>query len=122
MKAARVQLHSFLNLALERGARSTSHLIALCRGKEPWCPLDRRPGGPQSQSACFGKNKNLSPLLGITPRWSSLYPSCYTKIPGPQYNFNLNFNLFTLNPEQVNTSDVEQVKKIYIQQLLVKYN
>lgn len=83
MKAAQVQHHPFLNLALEGSARSTSHPIALCPGKEPQYPLDRRLGGPQSQSACFGKKKNFSPLLGITPRRSSLCHSCYTKIPGP---------------------------------------
>ena len=85
MKAAHVQLNLFLILAPDRGARSTSHPIALCPRNEPWYPLDRRVGGPHSQSAYFGKKKNLSTLLGIVPKPSSANHSCYTKctIPGP---------------------------------------
>jgi hypothetical protein len=51
-------------------------------GKSHWYPLDRRMGGPQSQSGCCGGNKNLLPLPGIEPRPSnlSLYQLSY---PGP---------------------------------------
>jgi len=40
---------------------------ALPPGKEPWYPLDRRLGGPQSQSGHGGKEKNSQPPLGIKP-------------------------------------------------------
>jgi len=39
-------------------------------GKRPWCPLDRRLGGPQSWSVCGGKEKEFLPLPGIE-LWSS---------------------------------------------------
>jgi hypothetical protein len=38
-------------------------LPALPWGKSPHNPLDRRLGGPQSQSGCYGKNKNLAPAI-----------------------------------------------------------
>jgi hypothetical protein len=31
------------------------------QGKNPWYPLDRRLGGPQSQSGGSGEEKNLNP-------------------------------------------------------------
>jgi hypothetical protein len=41
--------------------------------KSPWYPLDRRLGGPQSQSGCSGKEKTPTlPLLGIEPQSRSL--------------------------------------------------
>jgi hypothetical protein len=35
--------------------------------KSPWLPLDRRLGGPQSQSGCSGEEKNSQCLLGLKP-------------------------------------------------------
>jgi hypothetical protein len=40
---------------------------ALPLGKEPWYPLKRRLGGPQSRSGCGGEEKNSQPPLGIEP-------------------------------------------------------
>jgi hypothetical protein len=37
------------------------------QGKSPWYPLDRRLGGPQSQSGRGGEEKNSQPLLGLEP-------------------------------------------------------
>jgi hypothetical protein len=42
------------------------------RGMSPRYPLDRRLGGPQSQSGRYGKEKNPLLLPGIEPRSSSL--------------------------------------------------
>jgi hypothetical protein len=38
---------------------------ALPTGKEPWYPLDRRLGGPQSRSEHGGEKKNSQPLPGF---------------------------------------------------------
>jgi hypothetical protein len=35
------------------------------KGKSPWYPLDRRLGGPQSQSGHIGEEKNSQPLAGL---------------------------------------------------------
>jgi hypothetical protein len=40
-------------------------LAALPWEKSPQYPLNNRPGGPQSQSGCFGKEKNLFFLQGF---------------------------------------------------------
>jgi hypothetical protein len=40
-------------------------LVILPPGSHPWYTLDSRLGGPQSQSGCYGVEKNLLPLLGI---------------------------------------------------------
>jgi hypothetical protein len=37
------------------------------QGKNPWYPLDRKLGGPQSCSGHGGEEKNSQPLLGIKP-------------------------------------------------------
>jgi hypothetical protein len=37
------------------------------QGKSPWCPLDRRLGGPQSQYGCDGEEKNSQALPGFEP-------------------------------------------------------
>jgi len=37
------------------------------QGKSPWYPMDRRLGGPQSQSGHGGEEKNSQPPLGIKP-------------------------------------------------------
>jgi hypothetical protein len=51
--------------------------------KEPQYPLDRRLGGPQSQSAHCGNEKNLLALPEFEPRPSnpSLYQLNYTGSP-----------------------------------------
>jgi hypothetical protein len=35
------------------------------QGENPWYPLDRRLGGPQSRSGSDGKEKNSQPLPGL---------------------------------------------------------
>jgi hypothetical protein len=57
-----VQLHSFLNSALDGGNWSASRPGRYTLWKEPQCPLERRLGGPQSRSG-YGnmKEKNPSP-------------------------------------------------------------
>jgi hypothetical protein len=40
---------------------------ALPQGKNPWYPLDRRLGGPQSRSGRDGEEKNSQPPPGIEP-------------------------------------------------------
>jgi hypothetical protein len=40
---------------------------ALPPRKEPWYPLDRRLGGPQSRSGRGGEEKNSQPLPGLEP-------------------------------------------------------
>jgi hypothetical protein len=40
---------------------------ALPQGKSPWYPLDRTPGGIQSQSGCGGEEKNSQSLSGLEP-------------------------------------------------------
>jgi len=37
------------------------------QGKNPWYPLDRRLGVPQSQSGCVGEKKNSQSLPGLKP-------------------------------------------------------
>jgi hypothetical protein len=47
----RYSSYSFTTLALDGGERSASHPVALYTwGEDPRYPLDRRLGGPQSQS------------------------------------------------------------------------
>jgi hypothetical protein len=40
---------------------------ALTPGKNPWYPLARRLGGPQSRSGCGGEEKNSQLLPGLEP-------------------------------------------------------
>jgi hypothetical protein len=40
---------------------------ALTQGRSPWYALDRRLGGPQSQSGRGGEEKNSQPLPGLEP-------------------------------------------------------
>jgi len=40
---------------------------SLLQGKSPWYPLDRRLGGPQSQSGRDGEEKNSQLLPGLEP-------------------------------------------------------
>jgi hypothetical protein len=48
------------------------------QGKSPWYSLDRRLGGPQSQSGHGGKEKNSQPLPGLEPPIIQLAAQCYT--------------------------------------------
>jgi len=58
---------SFLTSLVDGGECSTSASAAL----PPWggeqCPLNRRLGGPQSQSGYFGEDKNILILPGTEP-------------------------------------------------------
>jgi hypothetical protein len=51
------------------------------RTNRPWYPLERRLGGPQSQSGCYGEEKNLGLARiwtpAIQPRSPSLYQLSY---------------------------------------------
>jgi len=47
------------------------------QGKSPWYPLDRRLGGPQSQSGCSGEEKNSQPLLELKPSIIQPIAQCY---------------------------------------------
>jgi len=47
------------------------------QGKNPWYPLDRRLGGPQSQSGHGGVEKNSQPLSGLEPLIIQLIAQCY---------------------------------------------
>jgi hypothetical protein len=60
-----VQLHVILNSVLDIGEWSASWPSHFTMGKEQWYPLERRLGGPQSQSGHGSKEKNSQPLLGI---------------------------------------------------------
>jgi len=42
-------------------------VVTLPQRKSPLYPVDRRPGGPQSQSEHDGNEKNSQPLLGLKP-------------------------------------------------------
>jgi hypothetical protein len=42
--------------------------------------MDRRLGGPQSQSGHGGKQKNSQPLLGLKPPIFQPVAQCYTKL------------------------------------------
>jgi hypothetical protein len=42
-------------------------LLALLLGNKPWYPLNRKVGGPQSQSEYFDEQKKLLILEGIEP-------------------------------------------------------
>jgi hypothetical protein len=50
---------------------------ALLRGKLPWCPLERRLGGPHSRSRRCGEEKNLASAGNRTPT-VQLVARCYT--------------------------------------------
>jgi len=42
--------------------------VTLTLSKEPLVPPNRKLGGPQSWSECFGEEQDLLPLLVIKPR------------------------------------------------------
>jgi hypothetical protein len=64
-----------LNLALDRGGLTTPHTSSFNLGKEPWYPLHRRVGGPQSQSAWVW---NILPPLRFHPWTVQSIVSHYT--------------------------------------------
>jgi hypothetical protein len=67
---AKVNIHSFLTLALNEGKCS-----ALCPNHKPYYVLTRRPGGPHSWSGPTGKEKNVPSLLAIDP-WFLGWSAC----------------------------------------------
>jgi hypothetical protein len=58
------------------------------KGNSPWYPLDRRLGGPQSQSGRGGEEKNSQPLpvLG-TPTIQPVAERYIAELPGSQAVF-----------------------------------
>jgi len=70
-RGAVIYLHAFLTLALDRDEWSSHVPATLPLGKEHQYPLDRKLGGPWSQSGCSGKDKISLPLPGIEPQLSS---------------------------------------------------
>jgi len=56
-RGVKLQLNSFLTLALDGDEWSTAGPGRFTPGKESWCPLDWRVGGPQSQHGRFGAGK-----------------------------------------------------------------
>jgi hypothetical protein len=54
-----VELDSFLTSALEGGECSAPCCGCCTPRNEPLYPLNRRVGGPLSQSQCFGEEKDL---------------------------------------------------------------
>jgi hypothetical protein len=60
--------------------------VALHPRKSPWYPLDRRLGGPQSQSGRGGEEKNSQPLPGLKPPIiQSVAQRCITELSRPRY-------------------------------------
>jgi len=57
--------HSFLTSILDTDERLTSCLGHLTPRKETWNPLNRKVGGPQSWSGCFGRRKKSVDLIGF---------------------------------------------------------
>jgi hypothetical protein len=58
-----------LTSALEGGERSASRPgLFTPRKRTPWYPLDKRLGGPQSQSGGGGEEENFQPLPGLEPQ------------------------------------------------------
>jgi hypothetical protein len=53
-------------------------LAALPQGKSPWYPMDRKLGGPQSQSRHGGEEKNSQSLLGPELLIIQSIAQCYT--------------------------------------------
>jgi hypothetical protein len=61
-----------------RGVVSFTPQLFYPQGKSPWYPLDRRLGGPQSQSGCNGEEKNSQPLPGLESPLIQFIAQCYT--------------------------------------------
>jgi len=79
----RVQLHSFLTSALDRGKWPVSH--QLLWGKRPHYKLHRRLDGLYSQSGHYEEEKNPCPCWEFNhlTQTSSLQPSHYTDYTTP---------------------------------------
>ena len=64
-----VQLHSFLTSALDGGGWSTSRHDPFSSQEEPWHPLDRKRGGPQTKwggpQTKSGGSRNEKTLLAL---------------------------------------------------------
>lgn len=58
----KIRCHLFFTSALAASECWPSCFGDLHVGKSPWCPLNRRVGGLQSRSGCFGVNKTLLSL------------------------------------------------------------
>jgi len=57
---------------------STSHPgCFIRRERAPWYPLDRRLGGPHSQSGCSGEENNSQFLPALKPLIIYPIPQCY---------------------------------------------
>jgi hypothetical protein len=57
---------------------SFRHQLLYPQGKSPWYPLDRRMGGPQSQSGHTGEEKYSQILLAFKPPIIQPIAQCYT--------------------------------------------
>ena len=62
----------FLTSALDGAEWSTSCPGHFTMGKTSGVCMCRRLGGPQSWCGCFGKEKKLLPLLGLSPKLANL--------------------------------------------------
>ena len=58
VREGEVEIHSFLTLASNGDVWSTSQPDCFTPGGEPWYPLNRSWGEPQSQSGLYGQEKN----------------------------------------------------------------
>jgi hypothetical protein len=55
----KVQVHAFLTLAQDENVVSVMPWLIYPYSKHPQYRLNRRMGGPQSWSACFGEERNI---------------------------------------------------------------
>lgn len=63
-----LQLHSFLNFALDEGEWLTAGPDCFTPRIKPWYSLNSRLGVPQDWAGHFEENRNLLPLPGIKPQ------------------------------------------------------
>jgi hypothetical protein len=66
---SKVQLHAFFTSVLDGGEWSTSCPSHFNPEEEPWCKLNMKLDGPQSQPGRFREETNLLPLPGIEPQF-----------------------------------------------------
>jgi hypothetical protein len=59
---------------IDLGTRCRWVINLTTQGKNPWYPLDRRLGGPQSRFGRGGKDKNSHPLPGPEPPPPKIQP------------------------------------------------
>jgi hypothetical protein len=67
---------------------------ALPQGKNPWYPLYRRLGGPQSRSGRGGEEKNFQPLLELEPPIIQPVAQSYTAELSRLLLYSYNYLLF----------------------------